>query len=101
MKIEWSEQFKKECAKADKALGEESGCFLEAATNSLEYTAFEEDLDRLDKVGYFCFDFEDWTTYTGPVHLRVETIEIDKSDVLNWHEYYAYRKTMFKLERSA
>lgn len=101
MKIEWSEDFKKRCAEADKALREETGYFLGVAEACMKDTAFEDDFDELDEEGIVYFQFEDWTLYSGPVGVRVEDIEINKEDVLNWHEYYAYRKTMFKLERSA
>lgn len=101
MKIEWSEDFKKRCAEADEALREDPGCFLEAAENCMEDTACEDDFDKLEEESSVYFDFEDWVSYSGPIRLRVEEIELHKTDIANWDDYYAYRKTMFRLEKTA
>lgn len=101
MKIEWSEDFKKRCAEADKALREDPGCFLEVAENCLEDTSIEDDFDKLDQGCCVYYDLEDWTLHSGPVGIRVECIELYKEDIANWDDYYAYRKTMFRLEKTA
>lgn len=101
MKIEWSEDFKKRCAEADKAFSEDPGCFLDAAKDCLEDSAYEDDFDKLEEECCVYFDFEDWISYSGPIRLRVEEIELRKTDIANWDDYYAYRKTMFKLEKTA
>lgn len=101
MKIEWSEDFKKRCAEADKALSEHPGCFLDAAKECLEDSAFEDDFDKLEEESGVYFSFEDWISYSGPIVFRVEEIGLRKTDIANWDDYYAYRKTMFRLEKTA
>ena len=98
MKIEWSEDFKKRCTEADKAYRWYDGEALERATSILDNAYFEEDLDELDQTGSVTFEFSDWEIDAGPFVGHIEKFELHKSTILNWQEYYAYRKTMFKLE---
>lgn len=98
MKIEWSEDFKKWCAKADKSYGWKEGEALERASNILDHAYFEEDLDELDQTGSISFEFSDWLIDAGPFTGYIDRFDVDKDSILNWKEYYAYRKTLFKLE---
>lgn len=101
MKIEWSEDFKKWCTKADKSYGWKEGEALERASNILDQAYFEEDLDELEQTGSISFEFSDWLIDAGPFTGRIDRFDVDKDNILNWQEYYAYRKTMFKLEKTA
>lgn len=101
MKIEWSEDFKKRCAKADKSYGWEEGEALERASNILDHAYYEEDLDELDQTGSISFEFSDWLIDAGPFTGHIDRFDVDKDNILNWHEYYMYRKTVFKLEKTA
>lgn len=101
MKIEWSEDFKKWCEKADKSYSWKEGEALERASNILDHAYFEEDLDELDQTGSISFEFSGWLIDAGPFTGHIDRFDVDKDSILNWKEYYAYRKTMFKLKRSA
>lgn len=95
MKIEWSDRFKQSCKRIDRATGWTSS--LGIAEDCVEF-ADEIVLDIIDTDGAYDFEVNDGGFDLEDIYATALNFKIWKEYILNWDDYYAYRKTMFMLE---
>ena len=62
--------------------------------------ASSEVLEEIDRCSYYAWDVSGWGTIEEVLPFQVDPsyLVIHKASITNWEDYYAYRKTMFKLE---
>lgn len=96
MKPRFTEKFLKGCSEADEFIGYQKGTTLEDAVYRLsECDMFY--LDFIETRGYFSFEIDEDFVDIGPYTFGSTSLTIDKRDITNWDEYYAWRITMEKL----
>lgn len=96
MRPEFTEEFIKWCSKADKALGYQDGSTLGDIIASLKNDSWA--LDAIDRDGSVSFEIEDDIEQIGPWTFYGSRLSVDKEDIANWDDYYAWRITMEKLK---
>lgn len=96
MSPEFTEAFIKKCSDADKRFLYAPGCILDEIIFCLEESRIWA-LEDFDALGYYEFEV-DWDPVDiGPCSFYIRSVSIDKKDIANWDDYYAWRITMEKL----
>ena len=99
MEATWRQDFISKCYVADKAFGWKRGETLSVVKEYLQ-DAGSEVLEDIDQYSYYSWDISGWGNLEEVSLFQVDLLYLvlDKADITNWEDYYAYRKTMFKLE---
>lgn len=99
MKIEWSKRFIDRCCAADRAFGWDDGETLSIVKDSF-LRECSSNLDVIERGYYAAWDISRYIDLVnvGPFNVDVVNIVIRKEDIANWKSFYAYQKTMARLE---
>ena len=99
MDAKWSKAFIDKCYAADTAFGWEHGDTLSVVKDYLN-DASSEVLEEIDRCSYYAWDVSGWGTIEEVLPFQVDPsyLVIHKARITNREDYYAYPKTMFKLE---
>lgn len=105
VEIKWAKDFLEDCSRAEKVLGYMPGGALMDAVHYLcdEDSGYSfELLAKIDEEGEVYIDFDEPEDFgCAPYYGRVDGFFVRKSNIMNWDEYYSYRRALRRLKNAA